>query len=132
MKPMKAKVSKGLQVGSFLVCADNSGAKKLQIISVKGYKGRRRRRGKAGVGDMIKVSVKEGDVKIRKQVLDAVVIRQKSEYKRPDGMRISFEDNAAVIVNEKGEPRGTQVKGPMAKEVTERYLTVGKIASVVV
>lgn len=132
MKPMKAKVTKGLQIGSYLVCADNSGAKKLQLISVKLYKGRRRRRGKAGVGDTIKVSVKEGDVKIRKQVLDAVIIRQKAEYRRPDGTRISFEDNAAVIVNEKGEPRGTQVKGPMAKEVTVRYLTVGKIASTVV
>jgi len=132
MKAVKAKITKGLPVGSYLLCADNTGAKQLQIISVKGYKGVYRRRGKAGVGDMIKCSVKQGDVKIRKQVVDAVIIRQRAEYRRPNGMRISFEDNAAVLVNEKGEPRGSQIKGPVAKEAVERFSGIGKIASIVV
>jgi len=132
MLPVKAKITKPLEVGSYLICADNSGAKLLQIISIKGYKGRMRGHGKTGVGDIVKCSVKQGDVKMRKQVVDAVIVRQKTEYRRPDGMRVSFEDNAAVLVNEKGEPKGTQIKGPIAKEVVERFISVGKIASTVV
>lgn len=132
MLPVKAKITKPLQVGSYILCADNSGAKLLQIISVKGYKGRMRGRANAGVGDIVKCTVKEGDVKMRKQVVDAVIVRQRTGYRRPDGMRVSFEDNAAVIVNEKGEPKGTQIKGPIAKEVVERFISIGKIASTVV
>jgi len=132
MKPIKARRTRGLGVGSFLNCADNSGARLLHLISVMGYKGRRRRIASAGLADMIKCSVREGDTKIRKQVVNAVIIRQRQEYRRADGMRVSFEDNAAVLVNEKGEPRGTQVKGPAAKEAVERFTGIGKIASIVV
>jgi large subunit ribosomal protein L14 len=132
MKPIRASITKALPVGANLVCADNTGAKIIQIISVSGYKGVRRRKPKAGVGDMIKVTVKQGDVKIRKQMANAVIIRQRAEYRRRDGMRITFEDNAAVICDEKGEPKGTEVKGPVAKEAVERFSTIGKIASIVV
>lgn len=132
MKAVKARVSKGLQVGSYLICADNSGAKLLQIISVKGHKGKRRRRASAGVGSVIKCSVKEGDVKIRKQIVNAVIIRQKAEYRRKGGMRVRFEDNAAVLIDEKGEAKGTQIKGPVAKEAVERFTSIGKISSLVV
>jgi len=132
MKAVKANVTKALNVGSYLVCADNTGAKLLQIIAVLGYKGRRRRIPRAGVGDMIKVVVKEGDVKLRKQIFNAVIIRQKKEYRRVDGTRISFEDNAAVLVNEEGEPKGTEIKGPVAREVVERFSSIGKIATIVV
>lgn len=132
MKAVRASITKALNVGSYLVCADNTGAKLLQIISVFGYKSVRKRQPKAGVGDMIKVTVKEGDVKIRKQVVNAVIIRQKAEYRRPDGMRISFEDNAAVITDDKGNPKGTEIKGPVAKEAVERFSGIGKIASIVV
>lgn len=97
-----------------------------------GYKGVRKRQPKAGVGDMIKITVKEGDVKIRKQMANAVIIRQKAEYRRPDGLRVSFEDNAAVLVDDKGEPKGTEIKGPIAKEAVERFSSLGKIASIVV
>ena len=62
----------------------------------------------------------------------AFIIRKKKEYRRSSGLRVKFEDNAAVMVNEKNEPVGSQVKGPMAKEITERFLSLGKIASVVV
>ena len=132
MKPISSTITKALPVGSYINCADNTGAKILQIISVHGYKGVRRRRPRAGIADMIKVTVKEGDVKIRNQVLDAVIIRQKAEFSRRSGLRVHFEDNAAVIVNELGEPKGTEVKGPVAKEAIERFSAIGKISSIVV
>lgn len=132
MKAVRASITKALNVGSYLNCADNTGAKLLQIIAVMGYKGIRKRQPKAGVGNMIKVTVKEGDVKIRKQMANAVIIRQKAEYRRPDGLRVSFEDNAAVLVDEKGDPKGTEIKGPIAKEAVERFSGLGKIASIVV
>jgi large subunit ribosomal protein L14 len=132
MKAVKARITRALNVGSYLTCADNTGAKILQIISVSGYKGVRRRMPKAGVGDMVKCSVKEGDVKMRKQVVNAVIIRQRAKYRRTDGMRICFEDNAAVVVDDRGEPKGTEIKGPVAKEVVERFSSIGKISSIVV
>lgn len=132
MKAISSKVTRALNVGAYIKCADNTGAKTLKIIAVFGYKGRRRRLQKAGVADMVKVSVVEGDPKIKKQVLNAVIIRQKKEYRRRNGTRIKFEDNAAVIVNEYGEPRGTEIKGPVAKEVVERFSSIGKIATIVV
>ena len=132
MKAIGSKVTKALSVGSRIKCIDNSGAKEMEIIAVKGFKGRRRMRPKAGVSDLVICTVKKGDEKIRHEVVRVVIVRQKKEYRRPNGLRIKFEDNAGVIVNEKGEPRGTQIKGPIAKEVVERFPTVGKLASMVV
>ena len=62
----------------------------------------------------------------------AVIIRQKKEYKRANGMRIRFEDNAAVVVNDRGEPVGTEIKGPVAREAVERFSAIGKIASQII
>jgi large subunit ribosomal protein L14 len=132
MKAVKARITRGLQVGSYVNCADNTGAKLLQIISVIGYKGKRRRRASAGIADLVRCSVKTGDVKLRKQVVTAVIVRQREEYRRPSGIRVHFEDNAAVLVDEKGEPKGTAIRGPIAREVVERFPTIGKIASMVV
>ncbi len=132
MKGLKAKVSKVIPVGSLIECADNTGAKILNVISVIGYGGAKRRLPAAGVGDMIVCSVRVGNVKMRKQVVRAVIIRQKKEYRRADGLRVSFEDNAAAIVNEKGEPQGTQIKGPVAKEVVERFTVIGKVANFII
>lgn len=132
MKAVRASIKKALPVGSYIFCADNTGAKVLQIISVLGYKGVRRRRASAGVADVVKCSVKEGDVKMRKQVVTAVIVRQKAEYRRPTGLRVAFEDNAAILVDENFEPKGTQIKGPIAKEVVERFSAIGKIATMVV
>ncbi|MFH7880653.1 MAG: 50S ribosomal protein L14 [Candidatus Aenigmatarchaeota archaeon] len=132
MKGISSSVTKALNVGSYVVCADNTGAKVVQIISVRSYKGKRRRIPKAGVGDLVKVVVKSGDVKVRKQIFNAVIIRQKKEYRRASGIRISFEDNAVVIVNEEGEPKGTEIRGPVAREAVERFSSIGKIASMVV
>jgi large subunit ribosomal protein L14 len=132
MKAITSKVTKCLPVGAVLTCADNSGAKELQIISVMGFKGKRRTRAAGGVGSFVTCRVFKGNEKVRHEIFKAVIIRQKKEYRRPNGMRVSFEDNAAVIVNEKGEPKGTIVKGPVAKEAIERFPLVGKISSIVV
>ncbi|MDI6826661.1 MAG: 50S ribosomal protein L14 [Candidatus Aenigmarchaeota archaeon] len=132
MKPIKARITRGIPVGAFVECADNTGAKLLRVISVFGYKGRRRRKPSAGIADLVNCTVKEGTVKWRKQIVRAVIVRQKKEFRRPDGLRVEFEDNAAVLVNEKDEPIGSQIKGPIAKEVVERFSRIGKIASIVV
>lgn len=132
MKAVKAKVTRAIPVGAKIQCADNTGAKELQVISVIGYKGRKRRLGSAGIADMIVCSVKKGTPKWRKQVVRAVIVRQKKEYRRANGLRVKFEDNAAVLVNDRGDPQGSQIKGPIAKEVVERFLTIGKIANIVV
>ncbi len=132
MKGITSKITKALNVGSYLVCADNSGARVLKIIGVRTYKGRRGRMAKAGIADMVKVVVKDGDPKVRGQLFWAVIIRQKKEIRRANGLRVKFEDNAAILVNEEGEPKGTEIKGPVAKEVVERFSAIGKIASIVV
>lgn len=132
MKPVSAKITKTLQAGSYINCADNTGATLLQVVAVKGYKGVKRRSPICGVGDWIIAAVKDGDAKIVHEVVQAVIIRQKKEYRRPNGMRIKFEDNAAVLVNEKIEPRGSKIKGAVAREVVERFSTIGKISTLVV
>lgn len=132
MRAISAKIGKALQVGSILKCIDNSGAKELKIIAVRGYKGKRRTKPKAGIADWIICRVESGEEKVRHQILKAVIVRQRKEYRRYNGLRIQFEDNAAVIIDEKREPIGSLIKGPIAKEVVERYPTIGKIASIVV
>lgn len=133
MKAVKANITKGLQKDSRIDVCDNSGAKILKITLVKGHKGVRRRYPGAGVGDLILGSVVSGKPEMRKQVVPAIIVRQRKEYRRPDGTRISFEDNAAVVLkDDKGNPKGTIIKGPIAKEVVERYKELGKVASMVI
>ena len=132
MKGSTSNITRSLPLGAQLVCADNSGAKVLELIAVKGYHGRLRRLPRAGVADVIMCSVKKGKEKVRHTVVYAVVVRQKKEYMRYDGMRVSFSDNAAVVVNPKTyEPVGTEVRSVIAKEVVERFTAIGKIASMV-
>ena len=133
MKASKSNVTRALPVSTELEACDNSGAKVLQIISVKGHKTRKGRRSAAGVGDFVTVVVKIGIPLMRKQVMYAIIVRQKKEYRRHDGMRVKFESNAAVVLkDEKGNPKGTFIKGPVAKEAVERWPGVAKIASIVV
>lgn len=132
MKAISSKVTRVLPVGATITCADNSGVKLLQIISVRGYKGTRRTKPTAGVACLVKCRVEKGTEKVRKQTFHCVIVRQKKEFKRSDGTSIQFSDNAAVIVDEKNMPKGTQIKGPIAREVVERFPSVGKIASTVV
>ncbi|MEE8402123.1 MAG: 50S ribosomal protein L14 [Candidatus Hydrothermarchaeaceae archaeon] len=132
MLALKAKITRALPTGARLDVVDNSGAKIVEIISVIGYRGVRRRLSKAGIGDLVVVSVKKGSVEMRKQVVRGIIVRQKKEYRRSDGTRIKFEDNAIVITSEEGEPKGSDIKGPIAKEAAERWSKLASMASIIV
>ncbi|MBU4143206.1 uL14 family ribosomal protein [Patescibacteria group bacterium] len=116
MQALKSRVSKALPVGSQIETCDNSGAKLIKIFTVVGRKSTKGRVPSAGVADLVMASVRRGRPDMRKQVVHAVIVRQKKEYKRADGTRIKFEDNAAVVLkDEKGNPKGTIFKGAIAK-----------------
>jgi large subunit ribosomal protein L14 len=132
MKAITSNITKALPIGARLQCVDNTGAREVEIISVKGYKGVRRRLAPAGVGDMIVITVKKGTVDMRKEVTTAVVVRQKKEFKRADGLRIKFDDNAAVIVSPEGVLKGSEIRGPKAKEAADRWPAIGSAASIIV
>jgi large subunit ribosomal protein L14 len=132
MKPISSKATRGLNIGSIVDACDNSGARIVKIVSVKHGKTRKGRQGYAKIADWVKVSVRKGDPKIKGEVFDAVVVRQKKPWKRNTGERVCFTDNAvALLKDEKGNPKGTQIKGPIAREVQERWKEVSKLASVV-
>jgi large subunit ribosomal protein L14 len=128
----RRKINAGLQVGSRVNTADNSGAKEVLIIGVPGYKGRLRRLPFAGVGDIVVVSVKKGTPNMRRQIVHAVIVRQKRPFRRPDGTWIAFEDNAVVIVNPDGTPRGSEIRGPIAKEAAERFPRIANLATLII
>lgn len=133
MKAVSAKVTRGINVGTKVEPCDNSGAKLVQIFGVKRAKTVKGRLPAAGVGDMVIVTVKKGRPDMRKQVFNAVVVRQRKEYRRKDGTRIKFEDNAVVILkDDQGNPKGTMFKGPIAKEVCERWPAISKLARITV
>ncbi len=133
MKPVKARIPRALPVGSMVETCDNSGAKVIRLISVKGLKTVKGRKPAAGIGDLVLASVKKGKPEMRKQVVFAVIVRQKKEYRRPGGERIKFEDNAAVVLkDEDGNPKGTIFKGAIAKEACDRWPGVSKVASIIV
>jgi large subunit ribosomal protein L14 len=133
MKAIKSSKTKPLPIGAEIPTCDNSGAKIVKIVAVKGGKTVRRRLASAGVGDLIKASVISGKPDIRKQVVIAVIVRQKKEYRRPDGTRVKFEDNAVVVLkDDKGNPKGTIFKGAIAREAAERWPGVSKVAKIVV
>jgi large subunit ribosomal protein L14 len=108
-----------IQEETNLVAADNSGAKKLRCIRVLGGSGRRY----ASLGDIIVVTVKSaipgGTVK-KGEVSRAVIVRTKKEYRRADGSYIRFDENAAVLINQNLEPRGTRIFGPVARELRDK------------
>jgi large subunit ribosomal protein L14 len=128
----RRKLSCGLTSGSVFACADNSGARVLRLIQVLGYKGRHRRLPKASVGDLVMVSCREGTPEMRRQMFNAVIVRQRKPYLRKDGTWIQFEDNAAVILTPEGTLRGSDIKGPIAKEAVERFARLGTTARMVV
>ncbi|MDG6257217.1 MAG: 50S ribosomal protein L14 [Methanomicrobiaceae archaeon] len=132
MKAKQSRTPRAIATGSRLLCADNTGARLVQIVSVDGYHGVRRRQPKLGLGDMATVTVKKGTPEMRRKLVKAVVIRQKKEIRRIDGLRLSFEDNAMVVTNERGEPRGTEIKGAVAREVAERFPKIGSMATIIV
>ena len=132
MKGIAGKVMRGLPVGARLDCIDNTGAKVVQLIMTPKLEGTHRRYPKAGVGDMIIVSVKKGAADMRRQVLKAVIVRQRRPFRRPDGTMVQFEDNAAVIVTDTGETKGSMIKGPVALEAAERWPRIAATASTII
>ena len=118
-----------IQMRSILEVADNSGAKKIGCVKVLG--GTRRRY--ATLGDVIVVSVKDAlpNSKIRKgDVVRAVIVRTRKEVKRLDGSYIKFDDNSAVLINPQGEPIGTRIFGPVARELrAKRFMKISLFSS---
>ena len=117
-----------IQPQTRLKVADNSGAKEIMCFRVLGGSFRRT----AGVGDVIIASVKSatpgGAVK-KGEVVKAVFVRTKKQYRRPDGTYIRFDDNAAVIINEQKQPKGTRIFGPVARELREKdYMKIVSLA----
>ncbi|MEM2875651.1 MAG: 50S ribosomal protein L14 [Candidatus Bathyarchaeia archaeon] len=128
----RLKISRGLPVGSIVKCADNTGARDLRIIQVIGYKGRLRRISSAAVGDMVTVSVRTGSPDLRRKIFRGVIIRQRKPYRRVDGYWIQFEDNAAVLMTEEGEMRGSEIRGPVSKEAAERWPRIASASRIIV
>ena len=117
-----------IQQESILRIADNTGAKSALCIRVLGGSKRRY----AGVGDVIVATIKDAipNAPIKKgEVVEAVVVRTAKETRRKDGSYIRFEDNAAVLINQQGEPRGTRIFGPVGRELREkRYMKIVSLA----
>ncbi|MBU3907205.1 MAG: uL14 family ribosomal protein [Nanoarchaeota archaeon] len=133
MKAISARATGGLNLGAIMIASDNSGAKIVKLVGVKRGKGRKGRQIYAKIADGVKVSIKKGNPDMKGKVFDAVVIRQRKPYRRKNGERVVFEDNAvAILKDEKGNPKGTQIKGPVAREVLERWSSVAKIAQYVI
>ncbi|HFL8824201.1 MAG TPA: 50S ribosomal protein L14 [Candidatus Azoamicus sp. OHIO1] len=121
-----------IQMQSILQVADNSGAKKVMCIKVLG--GSRKRF--AGIGDLIKVSIKEaipkGKVK-KGEVVDAVIVRTKHGIRRSDGSTVKFDSNAVVLLTNKGQPIGTRIFGPVTRELrSDKYMKLISLALEVV
>jgi large subunit ribosomal protein L14 len=117
-----------IQMQTMLNVADNSGARKVQCIKVPGGSKRRY----AGLGDIIICSVKEatpnGNVK-KGEVVKCLVVRTKKKTRRSDGSHIRFDQNAAIVIDESGSPRGTRIFGPVARELRDkRYMKVVSLA----
>ena len=118
-----------IQLRSILKPADNTGARRLRVIHV--YGGSKRRFGR--IGDVVSAAVDKADsqgVVKDAEVVKAVVVRTKKELRRSDGSYVRFDDNAAVVINEEGQPRGTRVFGPIAREIKEKgYHKIASLAA---
>lgn len=132
MKGLTSSIVKTLTTGTLMPCTDNSGAKVVYIISALRYKGTRGRGPQVGVGDVVIASVRKGKPDMVKKVVKALIVRQKKEFRRANGTRIFFEDNAAVLINDDMLPVGTEIKGVVAREIAERFPKVAAISAGVV
>ncbi|KAA0003613.1 MAG: 50S ribosomal protein L14 [Thermoplasmata archaeon] len=132
MKGIASNVTRGLSTGSRLDCVDNTGARIVEIVAVKHIKTTRRQYPSAGVGDLVVVTVKKGKPEMKRQLFNAVIVRQRMPYRRPDGTKVQFEDNAAVIVTPEGDMKGSAIKGPVAREAAERWPRISATASTIV
>jgi large subunit ribosomal protein L14 len=133
MKGVAAKLTKGLNFGSNVLASDNSGARIVKIVGLKGSKTKKGRQQYIKIGDLVKISVRKGNPEIVGQIFDAVVIRQKKPFRRNTGERVAFMDNSVALLKDpKGNPKGTQIKGPIAKEVAEKWPFLAKISKFIV
>ena len=128
----KLRISAGIPALCVMNCADNTGAKNLYVIAVTKIGARLNKLPKGSVGELFLASVKKGKPELRKKVLPAVIVRQRKCYRRREGYQLYFEDNAGVIVNPKGEMRGSAIIGPVAKECADLWPKIaGRAGSVV-
>lgn len=134
LKPLRAKICKSINVGSWINVTDNSGAKIAKVVQVRGWHGVKDRQPKCGVGDTVSIVIKRGSPDTVHKVFHAVIVRQKKPFRRLDGNRICFEDNACTIVKDidKYEPQGTILRGPLPKEISLRFPHITKIASKII
>lgn len=132
MKGLSTKVSKSLIPSTVMTCADNSGAYTIMIINKIGKAGVKGRLARSGIGDIVICSVKSGNPQYVKKVVRAVIVRQKQPIRRANGLRVKFEDNAAILISDANLPIATEVKGPIAREVVERFIKIAEVASMVV
>ena len=129
MRAVSGKPTRSLNIGSLLEACDNSGARICRIVAIKPGKPSKGRMGYAKIADWVKVSVRKGNPEMKGEVFDAVVVRQRKPWRRNTGERVCFSDNAvALFKDEKGNPKGTQIKGVVAREVQERWKEIAKIA----
>ena len=132
MKGIPGRVTSGLPTQARLDCVDNTGAKVVQLITVLKKGGVARRYPSAGVGDMIRVTVRRGTPETRRQIYPAVVVRQSRPVRRVDGTWVQFEDNACVITNDRGDVQGSDIKGPISREAAERWPRIAATAKQIV
>ncbi len=128
----RKRITPGIIVGTRLTVADNSGAKVAMVIGVPEVKTRLRKLPYAGIGDLVVVTIKKGTPDTVNQVMYGIIVRQRKPYRRPDGTRVAFEDNAVVIVTPEGTPKGTEIRGPIAREAAERWNMIANIATMIV
>ena len=128
---VKHRITLAIPVGCQLPCTDNSGAKLLNVISVFSRQGILNRLPAAAIGDVLLISVRKGKPDMRKKLMQAVVVRQRKSWRRMDGTYVYCEDNAGVIINNRGDPKGSAINGPVAKECGDLYPKIVSNASAV-
>ncbi len=130
MKAYSSNITRALPVGARITCADNSGAKILEIINILKYKGVHARVPTGGVGSVAVCSVKKGTPAMRKKKVKVLIIRQKAPINRANGTTVMFEDNAAIMIEPKKMlPTATEIKGVIAREIAEVYPKIAAISS---
>ena len=132
MQGIKLRMSLALPVGAVINCADNSGAKTIFIFGVTKIQAALSRLPAASVGDLVLCSVKKGKPELRKKIMRAVIVRQRKPWRRREGYYVYFQDNAGVIVNQKGEMKGNTILGPIAKECADLWPKLASAAESVV
>jgi large subunit ribosomal protein L14 len=128
----RKKMTRAVGIGAILKVTDNSGAKTAKLIGVLGLKTRLNRYASAAVGDAIVVAIHKGNPEMRRKLMRAVVVRQKQIIRRADGTRLMFEDNSCIIITPDGDPKGTDIRGPIAKEAAELFPRIASIASQII